>query len=83
MIQQEPTIEFFLFRTNHLYDVTPMISSIHTRIQRGIEGPDPSENHKNIVFLSNTGPDPLKITKLPSQHSMLGHHQHASETPYK
>ena len=28
------------------------------------------ENHK----LSNTGLDSLKITKLPSQHSMLGHH---------
>ena len=40
----------------------------------------PLKNHKNIGFLSNTGPDPLKITKLPSQHSMLGHHQHASET---
>ena len=26
----------------------------------------PLKNHKNIGFLSNTGPDPLKITKLPS-----------------
>ena len=25
------------------------------------------------------GPDPLKITKLPSQRSMLGHHWHASK----
>ena len=32
----------------------------------------PPENHKNIGFLSNIGPDPLKITKLPSQRSMLG-----------
>ena len=31
----------------------------------------------------NTGPDPLKITKLPSQHSMLGHHRYASVTPFK
>ena len=31
----------------------------------------PLKNHKNMVFLSNTGPDPLKIKKLPSQHSML------------
>ena len=29
----------------------------------------------------NTGSDPLKITKLPIHHSMLGHHRHASETP--
>ena len=26
----------------------------------------PMKNHKNIGFLSNTGPDPLKITKLPA-----------------
>ena len=45
--------------------------------------PPPLKNHKNIGFLSNTGPDPLEITKLPSQHSMLGHHLHASKTPFK
>ena len=53
----------------------------------GAGGPDhhPLKNKKkNIEFLGNTGP-PLKITKLhvPSQHSMLGHHRHASETPFK
>ena len=36
------------------------------------------KNHKNIAFLSNS-----EITKLPSQHSVLGHHQHASETQFK
>ena len=41
------------------------------------------KNPQNIGFLSNTGRDPLEITKLPSQHSMLGHHLHASETPFK
>ena len=41
----------------------------------------PLKKHKNIGFLSNTGPDALKITKLTSQHSMLGHHRPASETP--
>ena len=45
--------------------------------------PPPLKNHKNIGFLSNSGPDPLKTTKLPSQHSMLGYHQHTSETPFK
>ena len=29
------------------------------------------ENFKNIGFLSNTGPDSLKITMLPIQHLML------------
>ena len=55
------------------------------RIQRGgTGGPDPPlKNHKYIGFLSNTGPDPLKISWLPSQHSMFGHHLHASETTFK
>ena len=41
------------------------------------------ENHKNIVFFSNTCPDPLKIVKLPSQFTILGHNRHASETSFK
>ena len=49
---------------------------------RGIRPPSP-ENHKNIEYLSNTGPDLLKFSKLPSQHSTLGHHRHPSETPFK
>ena len=48
----------------------------------GTGGLDPLKNHKNIGFLSNTGAYPLKITKLPSQHSMMGHHWHISETPF-
>ena len=43
----------------------------------------PLKNHKSIGFLSNTDPDPVNITKLPSQHSILGHHWHASETLFK
>ena len=54
------------------------------RNHRGNRGSGPLlKSHKNIGFLSNTGPDHEKITKLPSQHSMLGHHRHASETPFK
>ena len=58
---------------------------IHARIQRaGTGGLDPPyKMTKNIWFLSNTGPDLLKITKLPSQHTILGHHRHARETPFK
>ena len=35
---------------------------LQVRIQRGAEGPDPLplKKHKNILFSSNTGPDPLK-----------------------
>ena len=54
------------------------MAQIHARIQTGLgvgRGSGPClENHIAIGFLSNTGPDPLKITKVTSQHSMLGHH---------
>ena len=37
---------------------------LHAQIQRGTGGPtSPLENHKNIGFLSNTDPDPLKNHK--------------------
>ena len=53
------------------------IGQKHERIQSGVQGvrPPPLENYKTIGFLSNTGPDPLKITKLPYQHSIIGHHR--------
>ena len=36
-------------------------SEYHVRIQRGDRGSGPPlKNHKNIGFLSNSGPDPLK-----------------------
>ena len=40
----------------------------------GPDPPPPPDKSKNIGFLSNTGLNPLKITKLSSQHFMLGHH---------
>ena len=43
----------------------------------------PLKIHKIIGFPSNIDPGPLKITKLPSQHSMVGHNRHASETPFQ
>ena len=50
----------------------------------GTGDPDsPLENYKNIGFLSSTGPDPLKITKLPIQYSILGYYRPVSETPLK
>ena len=50
---------------------------------QGVRPPPPLENYKNIGFLSNTGLDPLLITKLLIQHSMLDHHRPARETPFK
>ena len=47
------------------------------------KGLDPLKSHKNIGFPSNIDSDPLKSTKLPSQHSMVGHYRYASETPFQ
>ena len=59
----------------------------HGRIQRergqGSGPPPPLKNHKNIGFPSNLDLDPLKITKLPRQHSTVGHYRHASKTPFQ
>ena len=55
------------------------IAWTHARIQRGGgRGSGPPEKS----FLGYTGLASLKITKLPSQHSMLGHYRLASETPF-
>ena len=37
------------------------------------------KNHKNIGFLGNTGPDPLKNQKATMPDLMLGHYRPASE----
>ena len=54
-------------------------ASFHGRIQRGGQGVwTPLKNHKNIEFLSNTGPDPLKNykdTKLAFNVGSLSAHQ--------
>ena len=49
---------------------------------KGSGTPPPLKNHKFIGFPGNTGPDPRKITKLPSQHLTVGHYRPASETPF-
>ena len=68
--------------SRNISDKYLLSDACHGRIQRGTGGPDPPENHRNIGFPSNIDPDPLKITKLPSQHSMVGH-WHASKTPFQ
>ena len=40
------------------------------------------KNHKNLGFLSNTGPEPLKNHKATKPDLMLGHYWLASETPW-
>ena len=48
------------------YDQMQLFCSCADPEGGGAGGPDPLENYKNIGFLSKTGPNPLKITKLPS-----------------
>ena len=45
--------------------------------------PHSRQNHKNVGFLSNTGLDPLKITMISSQNSMLGDHWPANDMPFQ
>ena len=65
----------------HVLIILRFFNTSHARIQKGDWGPGPP--YQNIGFLSNTSLDPLKITKLPSQHSMLVYHRHASERPFR
>ena len=52
--------------------------------RQGVWNPPPHlKNYENIGVLSNSGPDPLKNHKATEPESMLGHHQHASEMPFK
>ena len=55
----------FLYSCNHLAEDVRAGSCADP--EGGDRGPGPPllENNKNIGLLSNTGPDPLKITKLP------------------
>ena len=71
---------------------TPSIS-MQSEILKGVKpcldperGPwvgTPLKTHKNIEFLSNSGPDSMKNYKATNPHSMSDHYQHASETPFK
>ena len=49
----------------------------------GLDPPPPLKSNKNIGFLTNTGPDPLKNYKATKPDSMLGRHRHANETSFK
>ena len=63
--------------------ISVYIVQSHARIQRqGVRTPPPEKSQK-YEFLSNTGPNPLEFSKLPSQHSTLCHHRHTNETPFK
>ena len=64
-------------QVSHLFNIT-QVSHVRAMCgsRGGTRGPDPphpppKKNHKNIEVLSNSGPDPLKVTRLPNQHSML------------
>ena len=58
------------FKTSTFFQMHAMGGS-----RGGTGGLDPLKNHKNIGFPSNIDPDPLKITKLPGQRSMVGHYR--------
>ena len=71
-------------KSHELAHTTPSNMNIHVRTQRGgggAGGLDPLlKNHKNIEFLSNTGPDPLKNHKATKPAINVG--PMTSETPF-
>ena len=57
---------------------------IHVQIKREEgRGSSPPEKSQNYRVFSNTDPDPLKYHNATKPDSMLVHHRHASETPFK
>ena len=63
-----------------------VLYEVHVHARTNKKSPDPPpplKNHKNIGLLSTTGPDPLKNHKASKPASMLGHHPHTSEPPFK
>ena len=53
----------------HVIHVLPSISCADPELRTGGSGSPSCKHHKDVGSLSNTGPDPIKITKLPSQYS--------------
>ena len=67
---------------SHFIKITTLLlKSIlcHSKGESG--GQDPPENHKNIGFFSNTGPDPLRKATKPAFN--VGPSSAASEMPFK
>ena len=64
------------------------VEARHLRIQIGGQGvltppPPPGKIAQILSFLAVLVRIPYKITKLQSQHSILGQCRHASDTPFK
>ena len=79
----DPHIVVVYNRTEHSFKSSWQVTPKSAAFQLPCADPDgrqgvptPPPNHKNIGSLSNTGPDFLKITNLPSRNSELGHHRH-------
>ena len=56
------------------------------RGSKGVAGgpdPPPPENHKNIGFIGNTDPDPVKIHKATKPAFNVGNHWPAGHTTFK
>ena len=53
---------FYLGQTEWHYGVLFSLINYQGRIERG--GAGDQKNHKNVGFLTNTGPDPLKNYKV-------------------
>ena len=81
---QKPCLRLYVY----IYEL-PLGLVNHTRIQREVQGirtPPPLKNHKNIGFLSSTGPNPLKNSKATKPAFNVGQsstRQRNTKTPFK
>ena len=68
---------------NNIKPTNDIMSWADPEMGTGSQDPPPLENHKNIGFPSIIVLDPLKITKLLKEHSIVDHYRHASETVFR
>ena len=75
-------------RYGSIFESKPSLTSFNVcdrcrcRGREGFQTHTPLKNHKVIGILSNSGRVLWKLTKLPSQYSMLGHHRRPSEMTF-
>ena len=75
-----PLFWFYAMKEKDWYAIGTNIVFWNNNMYAQIQSPPPLKRFKAMGFLSNNGPDSLKITKPPSQHLMLDHYRLACET---
>ena len=81
-LQSQIVAEGMLYRNLYVC-VNLVVINTSCADPEGDRGPDSPAKLQNIGFLSNIGPNPLKIQGSNPAFEMLGHRRPASKTPFK